>query len=238
MSKQSDSIIESFQRGTVFVDPSSIRRRTRILQTGLGVGLGLLALLSVLVRLDHNHYFSWDLVISRNIQAINLPGFHTLMHLISVPGNNVLLATSFVATAALLLVLIRHRLEAGVLILATGLGQLVNTTMKLIIGRPRPNNHLVEVMVHETSLSFPSGHVMHYVVFYGFLFFLTYVLLKHSWLRFIGLLLWGGLVATIGVSRVYLGAHWPSDVTGAYLAGGICLTLSIIFYGKMRRQKL
>lgn len=221
----------------VFVDPNVIRRRTRIVQATLGAGLCLLALLSILVRLDHNHYFSWDLAISRSIQSIDLPGFHALMHLISIPGNNGLRAASFVVLAALFLVFVRRRLEAAVLLLASGFGHAINTVMKLIIGRPRPNNHLVEVMVQETSLSFPSGHVMHYVVFYGFLFFLTYVLLKHSWLRFVGLLFWGSLVATIGVSRVYLGAHWPSDVTGAYLAGGICLLLSIIFYRKMRKHQ-
>ena len=72
---------------------------------------------------------------------------------------------------------------------------------------------------------------------FGFLFFLSYVLLKRSRLRVAALVVFGWLIALIGVSRVYLGAHWPSDTLGAYLAGGIWLVLMITVYRRLKARQ-
>jgi undecaprenyl-diphosphatase len=66
--------------------------------------------------------------------------------------------------------------------------------------------------------------------------FLGFTLLKPSWARTLLLVILGSLVALIGLSRIYLGAHWASDVTGAYLLGSLWLAVSIGIYrwGKAR----
>ena len=99
---------------------------------------------------------------------------------------------------------------------------------------------LVDVTGQFNHESFPSGHVVFYIHFFGFLFFLSYVLLRRGRLRRAALVLTGFLISIIGVSRVYLGAHWPSDVVGAYLAGGLWLMLMIEVYRRLeiRKQKL
>jgi len=115
---------------------------------------------------------------------------------------------------------------------ATGLGSLI----KLVVHRPRPGTDLVHVVQQLNDSSFPSGHVLLYAAFFGFLIFLAYTLLKHSVARLDTLLILVSLVGLIGLSRVYLGDHWASDVTGAYLLGSLWLSLSIIVYrwGKTR----
>jgi len=105
-----------------------------------------------------------------------------------------------------------------------------NQLLKVSIGRPRPSDALVNVDGTFHFKSFPSGHVVFFVEFFGFLLFLALVLLKRGTLRHALVILSGFLIALVGVSRVYLGAHWPSDVLGAYLAGGIWLMLMIEVY--------
>jgi membrane-associated phospholipid phosphatase len=84
--------------------------------------------------------------------------------------------------------------------------------------------------------SFPSGHVMFYIGFLGFVGFLAFSLLKPSLKRSVILMLFGGPVIFIGASRIYLGAHWASDVLAAYLLGSLTLVATIQFYrwGKTR----
>ena len=123
------------------------------------------------------------------------------------------------------------------LMAGTASGWTVNQLWKLFIARPRPSDELVQVLrVHHTQ-SFPSGHVVFFVEFFGFLFFLAYVLLERGALRRVSLTIFGLLIMLVGVSRVCLGAHWPSDVIGAYLAGGIWLTVMIEVYRRVKAKQ-
>jgi membrane-associated phospholipid phosphatase len=95
---------------------------------------------------------------------------------------------------------------------------------------------LVSVFRQLPEKSFPSGHVTFYVCYFGFLFFLSSVFLKHgsSSRRLCSLLLVP--VALVGVSRVVLGEHWPSDVVGAYLWSGVWLAFSISVYRHLKER--
>ena len=145
---------------------------------------------------------------------------------------------SYVLAALIVLgiYLLGFRWEAISALVAALLPPIVNTIVKGIIRRPRPTVDLVHVLRILNSYSFPSGHVMYYVGFFGFLWFLAYTLLKRSWRRTLLLVFLGVLIALIGASRIYLGQHWASDVLGAYLLGSLTLVAILQFYrwGKAR----
>ena len=114
------------------------------------------------------------------------------------------------------------RFDAALLALS-GVVSVLSKVIKLIIDRPRPSSELVNVLIEETGNSFPSGHALFAVAVFGML---AYLILKHQTRlrqRMTTLVLTAVLVLWIGVSRVYLGVHWMSDVIGGYLTGGIFL---------------
>ncbi|MBV8855830.1 MAG: phosphatase PAP2 family protein [Acidobacteria bacterium] len=213
------------------------RRETRRLhraEFAYAVGLAAFAVLAVLAKA--NAYFSWDLSVANAVQSIQLPGMLKFMEVVSLAGNG---ATSWVlvGVAVLAFFLTRRRSEAfGIIVSAAG-GSALNRVIKHVVARPRPTLEHVRVSGEWAYESFPSGHVTFYVCFFGFLFFVAYALLpRGSNLRRAACALAALPVLLIGLSRVYLGAHWPSDTLGAYLFSGLWLAFSLDLYRRWKRR--
>lgn len=219
--------------------PATAPRRTaarRLLRAEFfyGAGLTAFAVLALLARF--NAYFGWDLRAARALQTLDAPGVFDLMRVVSVPGNS-WIPHAITAATALLFLLFRRRSEAAALLLSAGGGAIVNVLLKMLIGRPRPTADLVTVFSELGSRSFPSGHVTFYVCYFGFLFFVAYALLpRGSFARRVALVLAALPVILIGFSRVYLGAHWPSDTLGAYLVSGLWLAFSLDMYRRWKER--
>jgi len=179
--------------------------------------------------------FPLDLQITRGIQSINIPIFGGLMIAVSWPG---FWPQSGIITGLIILLILGFGLqwEALVALIAALLSLGLNLLVKDLIQRPRPAATLVHVLATLTDYSFPSGHVMFYTGFYGFLVFLAFTLLKPSFKRILLLVFFGFLVLLVGGSRIYVGEHWASDVLGAYLLGTLTLVAIIQLYrwGKPR----
>lgn len=134
--------------------------------------------------------------------------------------------------------LVQRCWSASLLVALTTTGDLLAGGIKLLVARPRPSADLVDVYRRVSGYSFPSGHVVHYVVFFGVIVYLTWRALRseraHGAWRRAGLLAMlatsVGLILLVGTSRVYLGAHWPTDVLGGYLIGGAWLMLLVAVY--------
>jgi undecaprenyl-diphosphatase len=222
------------------VSPSGRAKRSResrrLLRAEVFYSAGLAAF-AVLAVLAHAYaYFAWDLSAARFVQSFDAAWWASLMEWVSVFGNR---WTPHALTTAVALVffLRRRRSECFGLILAAGGGSLINRILKVLIARPRPTADLVGFAYRDEQLSFPSGHVMFYVCFFGFLFFAAYALLpRESNVRRAALALSALPVLLIGVSRVYLRAHWPSDTLGAYVLGGLWLAFSLEMYRRWKRR--
>lgn len=182
------------------------------------------------------NYFAWDKKLSEAIQRITLPGFHSAMIFLSLLGDR-WIPFAIVLVVSLVLMLYRKRLEGMVCLCGIALGAMLNAITKVIIARPRPDQSLVQVFTQYNHDSFPSGHTFFFVEFFGFLFFILYVSPLPRALRHTFFVLLGLLIAFIGVSRVYLGAHWSSDVVGGYLAGALWLTLMIKVYELLKAKQ-
>jgi len=102
--------------------------------------------------------------------------------------------------------------------------------VKAWVGRPRPQ--LALFPPGPSSESFPSGHAIHAVLFFGFLIYLSSVYMAPSKLRVIIQMMLLLIILAVGASRVYLGLHWSSDVIGGYLFGGVFL-LPLLWLAKV-----
>ncbi len=173
--------------------------------------------------------FSWDLESTKKIQSVSFLAAPAVF--ISWFGGLVVSTLTFFVVLGFLYFKGYHREAAFIPIVL--LTPILNSIVKELVARPRPTTALVNVFEPLPQYSFPSGHVMYYVVFFGFLAFLAISLpkLEPGW-RIFWLAFSVPLVLLIGLSRVYLGAHWPSDVIGAYLYGGLVLLVLILVYLK------
>ena len=197
-----------------------------------------LALFGVLAWWVHYHpVLAIDVAITRELQENQVPWFHYLMVAVSYPGNVLWISVGLIVVASFMLALVRLRLEALMLVVICVTSTLLNGLLKLIVARPRPTASLVEIVQKAAGQSFPSGHVMAYLAFWGFLFSLGVILFKgNRWWRVALLIVPALFVVLIGPSRIYLGDHWASDVLGAYLIGGLWLALFLWLYLKLKEK--
>lgn len=214
--------------------PAPVRYYRALLFQGVLILVAIaFALLTFLVKTMPS--FAIDLQITKAIQSITFPFFGALMTIVSWAG----FSPQVVIISALIILLIYSlglQWEAVMALVAAVFSTAINLLVKDLVQRPRPGASVVNVIDTLKSYSFPSGHVMYYLGFLGFIGFLVFSLLKPSIKRSLMLVLIGIPVVLIGISRIYLGEHWASDVLGSYLLGSLTLVATIQFYrwGKTR----
>ena len=106
---------------------------------------------------------------------------------------------------------------------------ILNQLLKRILQRPRPTEYRI---IEETGYSFPSGHSMISMAFYGYLIYLIYKYAKNKYIKWISIVLLSILICAIGISRIYLGVHYTSDVLGGFL---ISISYLIIYISAVNK---
>ena len=176
-----------------------------------------------------------DRAVTLEVQDAGNDGLTRLARGFTFLGNIPVLIA--VALAAAVFLLYERRPRAALLSVATLLSLPLNYLIKELIGRPRPDGELINVLLPTVGLSFPSGHAMGSVMVYGFLAFLAWVHVaapgpRRFWTVTLALVPLG-----VSLSRVYVGAHWLSDVIGGWVAGlGLVLLLAEIYQVSAKQE--
>ncbi len=123
----------------------------------------------------------------------------------------------------------RDYLGIGLLILSAAGGDQLNKWMKNMVARERP---LMDASIYAEGFSFPSGHAMVGIMFFGFLAYILVMNLKQIHLKKLVAIGMSFLIFFIGISRIVLQAHYPTDVFGGFAIGLIFLVFLIFVYEK------
>lgn len=170
----------------------------------------------------------FDLKSNEELQEQASPLFDSIMKGVSALGDFAI-APTLVALAVLTFAIRRQWLES-IFMLATTSSVLLDLVLKLVIQRTRPFplvQNATGLIQRINEYSYPSGHVLFFVVFFGFFSYLAWIHFAGRSRIIVTAICWM-LIALIGPSRIFLGAHWASDVLGGYIIGMIWLFILIL----------
>ncbi|WP_026919588.1 phosphatase PAP2 family protein [Gordonia shandongensis] len=158
-----------------------------------------------------------------------------VLHMVTVLGDTLTLALVVIGVAVLAWIANRIDFAASIVGAAVS-GYLLMWILKVIFSRPRPpvEDRLIDV----GGASFPSGHATLSTIVYLLSAVILYRLYPSVRARALWLLWLPVLLAAIGVSRVYLGVHWTSDILFGWVFGLIWLTIGLIGHAQLRKRRL
>ena len=197
-------------------------------------GLGwLLALISTWIFVDLagdvwlKEGFTWDAPVMLAIHRYARPWLTQLMLVITSTGQSV----AVIVLAIVLYWLWRRerKLDALTALVSFVGAVAISTVLKLVFARPRP--HVFPPLVPADTYSFPSGHTLAAVALYGLLAILLWRG-RHRWWALLSAV-W---VLVVGLSRIYLGVHYPSDVVASLALGTLWLVLIMAGHDRLARR--
>jgi membrane-associated phospholipid phosphatase len=199
----------------------------------IGALVGLFTGLLAVVRAKRTAAF--DLAMTLKLQLWQWPAMVELMRLASWPGFPP--QSRLIPPAIMLGWWATGRRHAAAFQALSWCGAALSTGIKAVMRRPRPLPPEVRVVVAPLGgTSFPSGHVLTYVAFYGFLGFLLAEHLRDGPLRNASVATLTSVLALVGPSRIQQGHHWTTDVVASYLLG-LAYLLGLIQLYKATRPR-
>lgn len=136
----------------------------------------------------------------------------------------------FLSIATVMLFLLIKNKKIGLSIISNiVIITVLNQLLKRILQRPRPTEFRI---VEETGYSFPSGHSMVSMAFYGYLIYLIYRYIKNKYVKWTLITILSILICLIGISRIYLGVHYTSDVLGGFL---VSISYLVVYISSIKK---
>jgi len=172
--------------------------------------------------------FPADIWLAHRLQEIDADAFARAVDWAEDLADAPLMIAVWLAAVAGLLAVAR-RWEALLLLMGMS-ARLANSGLKELVERPRPSGY------ESVTFSFPSGHAEGAMVLYGLLIYFSGLLIPYLPLRLLvqAACLW--VIAFTSLERVYVGAHWPSDVAGGLYFGGLALAALIAVHRSLSRR--
>lgn len=191
-------------------------RKTRIKNIVIAISMGIFAVtfMFLLKNVLQNRIYEFDQFVYSFIKVhIKNPTTNILKMLTNLGG------ASFVISFTIILIGIIKNKKYTICMVANLVGVTVlNQILKFMVQRPRPEESYQ--LIKETGFSFPSGHSMASMAFYGLLMYFVYKKIEHRKLKWLICIVLMIVILTIGMSRIYLGVHYASDVLA-----GFCLSI-------------
>jgi undecaprenyl-diphosphatase len=192
------------------------------------LGFGWMAIL-----VSRDTIVNFDSSIISYVQGLEAPLLTMIMKFFSFIGDTRAVIVTSLLTLVLLYMVFKHRSEL-ILFSSVMLGAtILFVLLKLFFHRARPDLHR---LAEASNYSFPSGHATMACALYGVLTFILWRHIATSLGRTIFFLFGMMMILAIGISRVYLGVHYPSDIIAGYFISIFWLTLAIGFYQRYKEK--
>jgi len=190
------------------------------------------ATLFVTMSVAGDNILSFDVSIAQALQGSDIPGLAGMSTFVTVAAGTTAMLVAMVV--ALLWLLRAGHYVAMVPVIAALVIRAGNALIKTTADSPRPTAQYVQKLETPEGLGFPSAHVMGVVLLYGVVAILAQELIPSRALRLPVQAFAIGMILIVGPGRIYSGAHWPTDVLGAYLYGLLFLIPLLVAYRTLR----
>lgn len=178
--------------------------------------ISVIILIALVENLMKNDIVNFDNTVYGIISKLISEPVTTIAIIITTLGSVYVIVPVFVAS----IVIFREKIEAKIITINLFTIFISNQILKRIVARPRPIEYR---LVQESGYSFPSGHSMISMAFYGLFIYLIYRKVKNPYIKWISITLISIFIILIGISRIYLGVHYASDVIA-----GFCISLAYL----------
>ena len=191
----------------------------------------LIGFLSLAEDVFHKEIMNGDIIGYKIVSTFLISDFTTsIAKFITHFGGAIFL---IVLTITLILLIKNKKIGFSIFLNLT-FATILNQLLKRILQRPRPTEFRI---VEESGYSFPSGHSMVSMAFYGYLIYLIYKYIENKYIKWISIIMLSILICSIGISRIYLGVHYTSDVLGGFLISISYLIIYISVVNKFLIEK-
>jgi undecaprenyl-diphosphatase len=202
---------------------------------GIVTGLAFILVFAVIAEeLIESELNLFDQTIINFVNAFESPFTTEVMKGFSTIGSAAMMITIVVIAWILCLKYKKYLWDTVTITLVLTGVWLMNFLLKFLFHRSRP---LGLRLVDATGYSFPSGHAMISLAFYGIISYLLWNNVKSKQAKYLSVTLLSLMVLVIGLSRIYLGVHYPSDVAAGFAAGGAMLIITILGLQTIKQRR-